>query len=179
VYFKKQANDLGYLHIQGLYDPGYVRWLESLLPAEPNRAVRNLMDSHATVFVARYIIGKELKETGENNYNFEPDPSALYTTPHRDYPFGTCNIWRFAMYFRDYKDTSDGAIAFSPCSHRGIKTGYITIIKPSPGDLVLWNLTTFHQARVSGKLPRNAIFFDYGEGEEVEKYIEWRKEKKK
>ena len=178
MYFKERANNLGYLHIQGLYDPGYVRWLETLLETDPNRAVRNLMENHATRFIARDILGPELRETGENNYNYRTDISTLYTAAHRDYPFGLCNIWRMAMYFRDYKDTKDGSLAVWAGSHTNFKCGYVTIIKPSPGDLVLWNLSTVHQARHSGLEPRNAIFFDYGIGEAVDRYIEWRKQKK-
>lgn len=178
MYFKAQANNMGFLHIRGLYDPGYVRWLESLLSTDPTKAVRNLMDNHATLFVARDIVGTELKETGENHFNLAPDITTLYTAAHRDYPFGVCNIWRFAMYFRDYKDTEHGSIAFWNGSHLNFKAGYPTIIKPTPGDLVLWNLSTVHQARHSGLDPRNAIFFDYGFGEEVDEYIKWRKEKR-
>jgi len=173
MWFRSQANQDGFLHIRGLYDPGYVRWLESLLPTDPHRAVRNLMDNHTTLFVARDIVGEVLQETGENQHNLNPDVDKLYTAWHKDYPFmGWPNVWRFAMYFRDYKDTQWGSIGFD-------NTIKLVSVKPSPGDLVVWNLSTSHQARVSGLTPRNAIFFDYGNGKELDKYVEWRKGKKK
>jgi len=177
-YFRDRAIAQGYLHIHGLYDPGYVRWLESLLSSEPERAVQNIMENWTTLLVARDIIGCDLHTTGENNYNYKP--TKIYLSWHQDFPIKIpYNAWRFALYFRDYKGTKEGSIVFKGFDEYGAYNDGDIYIAPSPGDLVIWNLRTWHSARVSGKLPRNALFFDYGSKEDVSRYVNWRAEVRK
>jgi len=167
----------GYIHIKGCYPEAWVKHLETLIKTNlGNEALKLAMEDNTTVLVAKSLCGLEPLQTGENQYNDVKDASGLYDAPHRDYPFTQSHVpvYRFAIYMQDYKDTEDGSIWFI----NSCRT--IDIVKPSPGDLVVWSLSTPHAARHSDLFPRRALFFDYGaDCPELHGYVQWRKGKKK
>lgn len=140
---------------------------------------------------ARALMSEPLYYYGESHLDFEKEvgPRSLspFSTPHFDArgsresldPFWSSPTdeifrgYRFAIYFRDYKNFS-GGLMVSPGSHRGdlkrygvgaptnfeykrVKIGEhefivgwpdvpLFIVPSEPGDVVIWNLRTLHSA---------------------------------
>lgn len=184
------AFEKGYEVIWGALSVPFLNQIEARLEEDP-RGCLDLVMQHPTVeMIARGLVGEELGRTGEENVNVNP-VGQLYDAWHYDIPWdsldgGVIPVWRFAVYFRDYMNHS-GGLAVSPYSHLGTVLSQprtCHVVQSRPGDLVIWNLRTYHKGGAhNGVLPvaspRNAIFFDYGTpGIELKRYVDWRKERK-
>jgi ectoine hydroxylase-related dioxygenase (phytanoyl-CoA dioxygenase family) len=181
----------GYGIFRATYAPEFMRLLEQRLPIDPELCI-NFCKSATVRVIARRLLGEELLGTGEEQVNV--NPATVYDQWHYDYPFDTDRpvpLYRFALYFRDYTDFA-GGIMFVPGSHLGktsdpknLDVERAVAAKTRPGDLVVWNLRTFHAADAPNEdrpraTPRNAVFWDYAApSPERDKYIQWRIDQKK
>lgn len=181
----------GYRLWRGIFTPDFLTLMEGRLEKDPKLCLAFCMGHPTVNVIARQLTGTATPgRTGEEHVNVNPT-APLYDEWHFDAPWESDHIvpmWRFAVYFRDYTANS-GGLQVVPQSHLGplseaTDTTKRVLVKSRPGDLVVWNLRTFHAAGADndGKphaTPRNAIFFDYAApGRDLDRYVAWRAEVK-
>lgn len=183
---KEQAHKDGYYLARGLLKDWFFQEVEDGLARTKlghKTAIASFRQHPCVTELARELCGPDLADTNEAVVHH--NPTRIYDQWHYDYPFETDRVvplWRFAIYFRDYTQSS-GALAVSVGSHIG-KIADLDfrphVIQSQPGDVVIWNLRTLHKpnAYVEGlpySSPRNVIIFDYAApSPELDKYIAWR-----
>lgn len=178
------ARRKGFCLVKTAYEPQFIQETEDLLATDPAKALAHARSHPATVTIATALVGPAYDSVGQDVTNYRPDPAKLYRQWHNDaaswsQPDGTLlQMWRFAIYFRDYAANS-GGVQILPRSHLGDYSAKPVALPSQPGDLVIWNHRTSHAAgaKVSGMpdaYPRNAIFFDVVPlGPDRDRFIAW------
>lgn len=167
-----------HLHLKGVFSPTEMHHFARLLALPYNNAALEKIRTHpAVVDIATGLCSEHFRRTYEESINYNMPIEKCYTDWHRDYPFSEkpVPIFRFAVYFKDYTNTF-GCINFE--DNRNVIS--------QPGDLIIWSLSTLHQAipHKAGGWPsgsRDAVFFDYAKSatDELNMYLIWREKCKK
>lgn len=177
----------GFGVVTGVFDTELMDTLEARLSVEPKRCTE-VFKLHPTVLaVARSLVGEAVIGTGEERVSLDKmDETWHFTAPYKP-EHDVIPIWRFAVYFPDYVAYS-GGLGVVAGSHRGEpqEMGYVlpVTVRSRPGDLVVWNIRTYHRHNMKNGLrpfatTRAAIYFDYGApGAELDHFVAWKRKQR-